>query len=215
MPRRLPNEKDELERLESMRLLEIPLRGRYAHLAGVDEAGRGPLAGPVVAAACIIPSDVWIEGIDDSKKLKPARRAELYQVIIDHPRISWAIATVTVTEIDALNIHRASLKAMSKAVEALTLAPDYLFIDGNAMPETTIPGEAIVDGDACVYLIAAASILAKEFRDREMARLDNEWPGYGFAQHKGYPTQAHLQALKSKGPSPCHRRSFGPVRDLL
>lgn len=204
----------ERRRLKNLRLLEEEIQGLgYCRLVGIDEAGRGPLAGPVVAAACHIPSDVWIAGIDDSKRLKPPQRSRLYDILTQHPRISYGIGCVEAADIDRLNIYQATLHAMQLAFLALAEPPDFLLVDGNAMPESHLPGKAIVSGDALSYLIAAASILAKEYRDRLMLKLDALWPQYGFAKHKGYPTASHLQALHTHGPAVCHRQSFSPIKN--
>lgn len=192
---------------------EIRRRGCYSRLVGVDEAGRGPLAGPVVAAACYIPAGVYIEGIDDSKKLTARRRSSLYELLTSHPAIDYGIGIVSPADIDILNIYQATLRAMSEAVAALSLPPDYLLVDGNVLPKVECPATFLIGGDGLSYLIAAASILAKEFRDRHMALLHEQWPHYGFFNHKGYGTKAHLAALQQHGPSPCHRRSFAPVRN--
>jgi ribonuclease HII len=183
-------------------------------VAGVDEAGRGPLAGPVTAAAVILDPARPVPGIADSKELSPARREEL-ALLIKQAAVAWAIASAGVDEIDALNILQASLLAMKRAVEALAAAPELVLVDGNRCPSLACAAEAVVGGDASVPVIGAASILAKVSRDREMARLDALYPGYGFARHKGYPTRQHLAALREQGPCEIHRRSFGPVRRLL
>lgn len=182
--------------------------------AGVDEAGRGPLAGPVYAAAVIMDPRHPIPGIDNSKALKPALRERLETAIRGHA-LAWAVARAEVEEIDRINILHASLLAMRRAVAALGTAPSRVLVDGKHCPETDCPTHAIVQGDARVVTIAAASILAKVARDREMAELDARYPGYGFAIHKGYPTRDHLAALRRLGASPVHRLSFGPVRALL
>ena len=183
-------------------------------VAGVDEAGRGPLAGPVAAAAVILDPSRAIRGLGDSKRLSPARRAALEPEIQDRA-LAWAVAWADVAEIDALNILQASLLAMRRAVAALALVPHEVLVDGNRCPSLACPARAIVGGDAKVAVIGAASILAKEARDRELARLDALYPGYGLAGHKGYPTAAHIEALARLGPSPVHRRSFAPVRNLI
>ncbi len=183
-------------------------------VAGVDEAGRGPLAGPVVAAAVILAPSRPIEGLADSKKLSPERRSTLAERIRSDA-LAWALGRAEVEEIDRLNILQASLLAMSRAVAALGVAPVRVQVDGNRCPVLACPVEAIVGGDGLVPAIGAASILAKVARDRELERLDREYPGYGLARHKGYPTAAHLEALGRLGVSAIHRRSFGPVRRLL
>ncbi len=183
------------------------LRQGFTRIAGIDEAGRGPLAGPVVAAAVVFPGDVSIEGIADSKKLTAKRRGELVHRIVD-AALGVGIGMATHEEIDALNILQASLLAMRRAVEALSVPPDYLLIDGNRRWPSDIPSSAIVRGDATVFSIAAASIIAKETRDDIMVVLDHIHPEYGFASHKGYPTAQHRAAVVKYGPSPVHRRTF-------
>lgn len=185
-----------------------------ARTAGVDEAGRGPLAGPVYAAAVILDPDDLIEGIADSKILAAPRREALAREI-EARALASAVAAVDVHDIDRLNILQASLLAMRRALEGLRIVPGMALIDGNRCPDgLCCPARAIVKGDQKVVAIAAASILAKVARDQEMERLDRCHPGYGFAQHKGYGTKAHLAALKRLGPCPVHRRSFAPVRAL-
>src|SRR5690349_381892 len=183
-------------------------------VCGVDEAGRGPLAGPVFAAAVILHPARPIAGLADSKKLS-ARRRESLAVEIRRRAAAWAVASASVEEIDALNILQASLLAMRRAVEALTIVPGEVLVDGLHRPPLSLPVRAIVRGDATVAVIAAASILAKVGRDAEMLVLHGRHPQYGFDQHKGYPTAAHIQALKDHGVSIVHRRSFAPVRVLL
>lgn len=183
-------------------------------LAGVDEAGRGPLAGDVVAAAVILDSDRPIVGLDDSKKLSEKKREWLFDEIRQKAR-SFAVARANVEEIDRLNILQASLLAMQRAVQQLRLQPEFVLVDGNKKPAWDYPCDAVVQGDSRVAAIAAASILAKVTRDREMLALDQYFPGYNFAAHKGYPTKLHMQALKRLGVSSIHRRSFAPVRRQL
>ncbi len=183
-------------------------------VAGVDEAGRGPLAGPVTAAAVILDAERPVRGIADSKQLSAARREEL-EGLIKQAAIAWAVATASVGEIDSINILHASLLAMRRAVEALTTAPGLVLVDGNRCPPLAFAAEAIVGGDASVPVIGAASILAKVARDREMLRLDALYPEYGFARHKGYPTRDHLTVLRDLGPCKIHRRSFRPVREVV
>ncbi|MFO7551302.1 MAG: ribonuclease HII [Haliea sp.] len=183
-------------------------------LAGVDEAGRGPLAGDVVAAAVILDPCRPIPGLRDSKKLSSTRREALAAQIREHA-LGWAVARASVAEIDALNILQASLLAMHRAVQALDPQPDCVLVDGNRLPRWDYRSEPVVGGDDRVPAIAAASILAKVQRDRELVALDALYPGYGFAAHKGYPTAAHLQALRRLGVTPVHRRSFAPVKALL
>jgi len=186
-----------------------------ALIAGVDEAGRGPLAGPVIAAAVILDPRSPIEGIADSKLLSEKMREKLDHEIRSHA-LAWAIARADVEEIDSLNILQASLLAMKRAIEALVIRPHLALIDGNRCPVLDCcEVEAIIKGDQTVTAIGAASILAKVARDREMMELDARYPGYGFAQHKGYPTKSHISALNTLGISPVHRRSYAPVRNVL
>jgi len=183
-------------------------------LAGVDEVGRGPLAGAVVAAAVILDPASPIEGLNDSKKLTEKKRERLSKEIKEKA-LSWALGRAEVEEIDELNILHASLLAMKRAVEALPVTPEYALIDGNKCPDINISCEAVVKGDSRVAAISAASILAKVSRDQEMVELDQQYPGYGLAKHKGYPTAVHMKALKEQGVSSIHRRSFRPVRECL
>ncbi len=183
-------------------------------IAGVDEVGRGPLIGAVVAAAVILDPAQPIEGLADSKKLTEKRR-NLLEKEIQEKALAWALGRAEAEEIDQINILQASMLAMRRAVEALPIAPTHALIDGNRCPELSCTAEAIVGGDGTVAAISAASILAKVARDREMVVLDQQYPGYGLAQHKGYPTKAHLAALQQLGVTPIHRRSFGPVRRLI
>lgn len=181
---------------------------------GVDEAGRGPLAGPVYAAAVILDPRRPIPGLKDSKKLAPANRIRLAGEIRAHA-LAWHVATATVAEIDQLNILHATLLAMRRAVLGLGVSPSAVLVDGNRCPDLPYPTRAIVKGDDLVPAISAASILAKTDRDKEMARLAVIHPEYGFDRHAGYPTAEHLAALRVHGPCPEHRRSFGPVRQVL
>lgn len=183
-------------------------------VCGVDEAGRGPLAGPVYAAAVILDEAHPIAGLADSKKLSEKRRDVLALEIKQHAA-AWAIAEASVEEIDALNILRASLLAMKRAVQALSVQPQEVWADGLYCPDTGLASRAIVKGDSTIPAISAASILAKTARDEFMLRLHDQFPQYGFAVHKGYPTAAHLEALREHGVSSVHRRSFRPVRELL
>jgi ribonuclease HII len=183
-------------------------------LAGVDEVGRGPLAGDVVAAAVILDPDKPVSGLRDSKKLSEKRR-QILALEIRENALAWSVARASVAEIDELNILQASLLAMRRAVESLAVQPEYVLVDGNRLPVWSYPSDAVVRGDDRVAEIAAASILAKVQRDGELVALEQQYPGYGFARHKGYPTPMHLQALRELGVTPIHRRSFGPVRELL
>ena len=184
---------------------------RSERIAGVDEAGRGPLAGPVVAAAVILDPQRPIGGLRDSKQLSAARRFEL-EAQIRAGALAYAVALASVEEIDRLNILQASLLAMRRSVEALVPPADLVLVDGNRLPALSVAARAIVGGDALEPAISAASILAKTYRDRLMSSLDARYPGYGFARHFGYPTPEHLVLLKRRGPCELHRRSFGPVR---
>lgn len=181
-------------------------------VAGVDEAGRGPLAGPVVAAAVIFPEGFTHPLIDDSKRLNPRRREELVGVITG-AAIAWSVAESSESEIDEINILQATLRAMERALAGLQAAPDHVLVDGVALPSLRVPGAAVVGGDRGVACIAAASILAKVHRDRLMTQHHGRWPAYGFSANKGYGTPLHLAALSEHGPCPIHRRSFRPVRE--
>ncbi|WP_444941113.1 ribonuclease HII [Microbulbifer sp. ZKSA004] len=183
-------------------------------IAGVDEVGRGPLAGDVVAAAVILDPNKPIAGLADSKKLTEKKREQLFDEICERA-LSYSIARATVEEIDQLNILQASLLAMHRAVAQLSVQPEFVLVDGNKKPNWDYPCDTVVKGDGRVAAIGAASILAKVTRDREMVVLDSEYPGYGLAGHKGYPTKAHMEALQLQGPTPIHRTSFAPVRRLL
>lgn len=182
-------------------------------VCGVDEAGRGPLAGPVVAAAVILDPAKPIDGLNDSKKLS-AKRREFLAGEIRAYALAWSVAEASVAEIEQLNILHASLLAMRRAVESLSVTPEKALVDGNKCPELSCPVEAIVGGDGKVLSIAAASILAKTVRDCGMLELHRLYPVYGFDRHMGYPTAAHLNALQTHGACPAHRRSFGPVAQL-
>lgn len=191
--------------------------GEFKVVAGVDEAGRGPLAGPVVTAACVVPKHVFFEGVGDSKQVSEKDRERLFDEIINHPEVSYSIAQAPPTEIDEYNILQATLRAMSRAVAGLSLTADYVLVDGphvpKDLPEYVKGKQGVVKGDSRVYAIACASILAKVTRDRIMVELDKEYPMYGFAKHKGYPTAAHRKAVADFGPTlKVHRYSFGPVR---
>jgi ribonuclease HII len=183
-------------------------------ICGVDEAGRGPLAGPVSAAAVILDEANPIPGLADSKKLSEKKR-DLLAPLIRERALAWAVAYADVGEIDRLNILQATLLAMHRAVEALHIRPQQVLVDGLYCPQTGISSQAIVKGDSKVAAISAASILAKTARDELMLKLHDQYPHYGFADHKGYPTEAHLAALRTHGVSEVHRKSFRPVRELL
>jgi len=186
----------------------------YRWVAGVDEVGRGPLAGPVVAAAVILDPARPIEGLTDSKVLTARRREQLAPIICERA-LAWSIGRAEVEEIDGINILQASLLAMRRAVEGLVIQPDHVQVDGNRCPQLACSVEAIVKGDLHVPVIGAASIVAKVIRDQEMVELDGRYPEYGFARHKGYPTREHLVALREHGVLAEHRRSFAPVRAML
>lgn len=192
----------------------IPLLPGSLLICGVDEAGRGPLAGAVYAAAVILDSSKPITGLADSKKLSAAKRETLARQI-KADALAWSIAFASVEEIDEINILQASLLAMKRAVNGLTIAPDEVLVDGNRCPKWDFKSRPIIGGDATVAEISAASILAKTARDQEMHQLHSVYPAYGFDKHKGYPTAAHFLALETHGISEIHRRSFGPVKRLL
>lgn len=192
----------------------LMMDGSGRRVAGVDEVGRGTLAGEVVAAAVILDPSRPIDGLRDSKKLTAARREEFAQLIRERA-LAWSIASASVAEIDELNILQASLLAMRRAVQALDPQPDFVRVDGNQLPRWHYACDAVVGGDDRVPAIAAASILAKVHRDRALLELDSLYPGYGFAANKGYGTAAHLDALQALGVTPVHRRSFAPVKKML
>nr|WP_261486287.1 ribonuclease HII [Acididesulfobacillus acetoxydans] len=185
-------------------------REGFLLVAGLDEAGRGPLAGPVFAAACVLPARFQLPGLNDSKLLNAGKREALFP-LIQEQALAWAVAEASVAEIDSLNILQATKLAMVRAVNALRVKPHYLLIDALELP-LALPQRALIGGDRLSASIAAASILAKVERDKLMERLDALYPGYGFVRHKGYGTREHLQALQDLGPCPAHRRSFAPVR---
>jgi ribonuclease HII len=184
------------------------------HVAGVDEAGMSPLAGPVSAAAVVFAPGSRIPGVDDSKKLDPATRERLAQEI-KQTAVAWCVGFAEVEEIDAINIYWAGLLAMRRAVEGLSVAPEHVLLDARLLKELSVPQQRIIKGDSKSLTIAAASILAKTARDARMKQLELVYPGYGFAKHKGYPVREHVAALRKLGATPAHRRSFGPVRDAL
>lgn len=183
-------------------------------LAGVDEVGRGPLAGDVVTAAVILPAGHTINGLADSKVLTAHQRKSLFKDIIEQA-ICYSVARATVEEIDRYNILQSTMMAMRRAVKSLSVKPDYVAVDGNRLPQWEYAGEAVVKGDGRVEVISAASIIAKVVRDEEMVDLDKQYPGYGFSKNKGYGTAQHLEALKRLGATPIHRRTFSPVSDYL
>lgn len=184
----------------------------YELLAGVDEAGRGPLAGPVFAAAVILPPDCIIEGVNDSKKLSEKKREQLFDVITEKA-VAWAVASEDEKVIDEINIRNATYRAMNKAVNSLGIKPEYVIVDGDAVTDMEIPHTCVIKGDAKSAAIAAASILAKVSRDRYLLELDKQYPRYQFAKHKGYGTKLHSELILKYGPCPVHRKSF--LRKLL
>ena len=186
----------------------------YHSIAGLDEAGRGPLAGPVVAAACIIPQSIVLLEIDDSKKLSAEKREELYAEIRSIPEIDYGIGIVENLVIDSINILQATLAAMRLALKELEQTPDFLLVDGLHLPTQDIEGLALIKGDGRVQSIAAASILAKVTRDRLMCKYHLKWPHYGFNEHKGYGVPSHLEAIARYGPCPIHRLSFEPLKSI-
>src|SRR5512141_1619681 len=203
------------QRLRHLQRYETELWANgVVHVAGVDEAGMAPLAGPVVAGACILPHDYKPRGIDDSKQLDAAERERLAEDIRRNA-LAWATARAEVEEIDSLNIYHAGILALTRAVRALSTRPEHVLVDARKLPQLGIPHTPIIHGDALSLTIAAASILAKTTRDALMCELDQIHPGYGFARHKGYPTAEHFAALRRLGACPVHRRSFAPVRQAL
>ncbi len=186
----------------------------FIKVAGVDEVGRGPLAGPVVAAAVILDPNQPIKGLTDSKKLSEKKREVLFEEIKEKA-LAWALGRAEVDEIDEVNILQASFVAMQRAVAALNIKAEEVLVDGNKAPDFGVPATAIVKGDLTEPAISAASILAKVTRDREMLEFEKVFPGYGFAKHKGYPTKQHRDALQKLGLTPIHRKSYGPVQKLL
>ncbi|MGB8168977.1 MAG: ribonuclease HII [Chthoniobacteraceae bacterium] len=193
---------------------EVRARG-FARVAGIDEAGRGPLAGPVVAAAVMLPERFRHKFLTDSKKLSAERREEIYREVTGHSGIAWSVSIVEVEEIDLINILRATHQAMRRAVAALPEEPDHALIDGLPVRPFPIAQTALVGGDARSFSIAAASVIAKVTRDRIMVEMDARYPGYEFAQHKGYGTALHLAKLRAHGPCPIHRKTFLPVQQAL
>jgi ribonuclease HII len=206
-------EKDRLQKM--MRYEKDLFASGYRFIAGVDEAGVAPLAGPVVAAAAMLPQNYFLNGLNDSKRILASEKRETLAAQLKKDAIGWACGSAEPEEIDRWNIYRASLLAMSRAVRALAKTPDFVLVDARTIPHCTIPQKAIVHGDALSVSIAAASLIAKTTRDRHMREMDTLFPGYGFASHKGYPTPEHLKALQKLGPLPIHRRSFAPVRQSL
>ena len=210
--RMLQKNADEQKRLADMSTIERGLWQRGARwIAGVDEVGAGPLAGPVVAAAVVLPPDCLIVGVDDSKKLSAKRRELLNKEILEHAE-AYAVGSCSPEEIDELNIYQAGREAMRRAIKGLPRRPDHVLVDARTIPSIGCPQRAVPGGDRRSHSIAAASIVAKVYRDALMDRIGDEYPDYGFESHRGYGTRAHLQALSKWGPTPWHRRSFAPVR---
>ncbi|WP_050181471.1 ribonuclease HII [Domibacillus robiginosus] len=211
--RRIKNKKEEQERLQGMMAYEREAvnQGLFS-IAGIDEAGRGPLAGPVVAAACILPDGFLPEGLNDSKKIKESLRNELFTLITE--RAAVGIGVVSAEEIDQINIYEAAKKAMLLAVQSLPKQPDHLLVDAMTLP-VSISQESIIKGDAKSASIAAASIIAKVTRDRLMKQYAEEYPGYGFEKNMGYGTQEHIEGLKQFGVTPQHRRTFAPIKNMI
>jgi ribonuclease HII len=208
--------RSEGQRLRHMLKFELPLWAQgYLHIAGVDEAGMAPLAGPVCAGAAILPRGYKLVGLDDSKKILDEAKREALATAVKRDAVAWAVGWASVEEIDSLNIYHAGLLAMRRAVEGLTVRPDYLLVDARKVPGVAQPQRGIIRGDAQSLSIAAGAILAKTTRDALMCKLGQEHPGYGFAAHKGYPTPEHLAALDRLGVLPFHRRSFAPVKKVL
>ena len=204
------------QRLRNLLLFESDLYKRgFRSIAGIDEAGLAPLAGPVVAAAVILPQSYKLTNLNDSKKILNERRREELALKIKQDAVCWSVGTAEVEEIDRINIYRAGLLAMRRAVEGLSTKPDYLLIDARTIPQYRCPQKGIIRGDALSASIAAASIIAKTTRDLYMIEMDRIYEGYGFASHKGYPTPEHLRILKERGPIAIHRKSFAPVRNVL
>ena len=213
--RRRHASRSEGQRLRKMLRYEGELwASGFAHVAGVDEAGMSPLAGPVCASAVILPEGCRIVGVDDSKKLD-AKTRERLAIEIKRVAVAWCVAYAETDEIDRINIYWAGILAMKRAVNGLSTTPHHLLIDARTIKDLAIPQQGIIKGDAKSLSIAAASILAKTSRDARMVELDAQYPGYGFSKHKGYPVESHVAALQALGVSPAHRRSFGPVKDAM
>lgn len=210
--------KDRAEALRLRKLLQYETElwtNGVSLIAGVDEAGMAPLAGPVVAAAVILPQNYRLRGLNDSKKILDHTKREQLAMQIKRDALCWAVGRAEVEEIDRLNIYHAGLLAMRRAVEGLAVKPDFALVDARKIPECPCPQRGIIRGDLLSASIAAASIIAKTTRDAQMAELDMEYPGYGLASHKGYPTPVHFKALRELGVLPIHRRSFAPIRQAL
>jgi len=200
------------EHLDTLKFEKAAYSNGFSFVAGIDEAGRGPLAGPVMAAAVILPAGLFIDGVDDSKKLTPDRRERLFDIIMAKA-LSVGVGISDQAEIDRINILQATRRAMLTAVHNLSPQPDFLLIDGITAIDSSVPQKTIKKGDSLSHSIAAASIIAKVTRDRFMIEMDSVYPGYGFAGHKGYGSAAHLNAIRKLGPSPIHRLTFGGVKE--
>lgn len=207
-----PAERNRIEKLKEFE--NTAYKNGYKYIAGIDEAGRGPLAGPVAAAAVILPRDFYAAGVDDSKKLTALMRNKL-AIEIKQKALAWTVCYISPILLDRINIYNAVREAMTQSVINLPIQPDFLLVDAMRLPELPIDSQAIIKGDSLSISIACASILAKTERDRSMEYYDMLYPGYGFARHKGYATAEHLQAINCHGPCPIHRRSFEPVKTLL
>lgn len=207
-----PAERNRIEKLKEFE--NTAYKNGYKYIAGIDEAGRGPLAGPVAAAAVILPRDFYAAGVDDSKKLTALMRNKL-AIEIKQKALAWTVCYISPILLDRINIYNAVREAMTQSVLNLPIQPDFLLVDAMRLPELPIDSQAIIKGDSLSISIACASILAKTERDRSMEYYDMLYPGYGFARHKGYATAEHLQAINCHGPCPIHRRSFEPVKTLL
>lgn len=206
----------EIERLRQMSIFESMLSDKgYSKIAGVDEAGRGPLAGPLVVAACILPKSFYLEELNDSKQLTKEQRESHFDILTNNPDVVYSYIVVDEKRIDTLNILQATMDGMKKAVEALKTPPDYVLVDGNKMPNIKMRGESIVSGDANSISIASASIIAKVIRDKIMDEMQEKYPIYSFSEHKGYGTKKHLDEIKKFGPCPIHRESFEPIKSML
>lgn len=203
----------EWDRLQILTLFEEEAYcNGFQYVVGIDEAGRGPLAGPVTAAACYIPKGIYLSGIDDSKKLTAKMRDLLFEEIVSDPRIIYAIGIIEAEIVDQINIYQATIQAMLQAINNLQVQPDYLLVDGLQLPHPSVSCQKIIKGDAKSQSIAAASVLAKVTRDRLMLSYHEQWPQYGFEKHKGYGTAKHLEALEQFGPCPIHRYTFEPIK---
>jgi len=200
--------------LDTLQFEKTVYRNGFTYVAGIDEAGRGPLAGPVMAAAVILPVGLSINGVDDSKKLTPDKREKLFEIIMAQA-LSVGVGIMSPAEIDRINILQATRRAMLAAVQQLSPQPDYLLIDGISSIDSAVPQKTIKKGDSLSLSIAAASIIAKVTRDRLMIEMDSKYPGYGFAGHKGYGSAAHMDAIRRLGPSPIHRLTFGGVKEYV